>query len=186
MHAKPDLRVFLKWMIAGSGSVITDVIPLKQMTPSSYFYNEHDGRYRLYLGEFCTIAGLKLFPQNTKTSCIKIYSDTKPAKPWSTTNMTTSTLISHLMAEYIGIVDFSCVIEPECKFSTHDDGECHFDATTEDFIRVIVDRATPPVYSSQLWETLKSNRGCYVTIDEEMQFNIYPNFDTLIESKNAG
>ena len=29
MHAKPDLRVFLKWMIAGSGSVITDVIPLK-------------------------------------------------------------------------------------------------------------------------------------------------------------
>ena len=29
MHAKPDLRVLLKWMIAGSGSVITDVIPLK-------------------------------------------------------------------------------------------------------------------------------------------------------------
>ena len=28
MHAKPDLRVFLKWMIAGSGSVITDVITL--------------------------------------------------------------------------------------------------------------------------------------------------------------
>ena len=27
MHAKPDLRVFLEWMIAGSGSVITDVIP---------------------------------------------------------------------------------------------------------------------------------------------------------------
>ena len=28
MHTKPDLRVFLKWMIAGSGSVITDVIQL--------------------------------------------------------------------------------------------------------------------------------------------------------------
>ena len=28
MHAKPDLRVVLKWMIAGSGSVITDVIRL--------------------------------------------------------------------------------------------------------------------------------------------------------------
>ena len=28
MHAKPDLRVFLKWMIARSGSVITDVIPV--------------------------------------------------------------------------------------------------------------------------------------------------------------
>jgi len=28
MHAKPDLRVVLKWMIAGSGSVIADVIPL--------------------------------------------------------------------------------------------------------------------------------------------------------------
>ena len=29
MHAKPDLRVFLEWMIACSGSVITDVIPLE-------------------------------------------------------------------------------------------------------------------------------------------------------------
>ena len=28
MHAKPDLRVFLKWMIYRSGSVITDVMPL--------------------------------------------------------------------------------------------------------------------------------------------------------------
>ena len=28
MHAKPDLRVFLKWMIADSGSVITDVMSL--------------------------------------------------------------------------------------------------------------------------------------------------------------
>ena len=26
MHAKPDLRVLLKWMIIRSGSVITDVI----------------------------------------------------------------------------------------------------------------------------------------------------------------
>ena len=31
MHAKPDLRVFLEWMIAGSGSVITDVIWLTRI-----------------------------------------------------------------------------------------------------------------------------------------------------------
>ena len=30
MHAKPDLRVFVKWMIACSGSVITAVIQLKK------------------------------------------------------------------------------------------------------------------------------------------------------------
>ena len=30
MHAKPDMRVFLKWMIAGSGSVITDVMSLNK------------------------------------------------------------------------------------------------------------------------------------------------------------
>ena len=29
MHTKPDLRLFLKWTIAHSGSVITDVISLK-------------------------------------------------------------------------------------------------------------------------------------------------------------
>ena len=32
MHAKPDLRVFLKWMITRSGSVITAVIPLGYST----------------------------------------------------------------------------------------------------------------------------------------------------------
>ena len=32
MHAKPDLRVFLKWLIYRSGSVITDVIhPIKRV-----------------------------------------------------------------------------------------------------------------------------------------------------------
>ena len=31
MHAKPDLRVVLKWMINRSGSVITAVIPLKDL-----------------------------------------------------------------------------------------------------------------------------------------------------------
>ena len=30
MHTEPDLRVFLKWMIADSGTVITDVMPLNQ------------------------------------------------------------------------------------------------------------------------------------------------------------
>ena len=30
MHAKPDLRVLLKWLIAGSGSVITAVIWLDE------------------------------------------------------------------------------------------------------------------------------------------------------------
>ena len=30
MHAKPDLRVCLKWMITHSGSVITDVIHLNE------------------------------------------------------------------------------------------------------------------------------------------------------------
>ena len=34
MHAKPDLRVVLKWMIAGSGSVITDVIRLALNQPA--------------------------------------------------------------------------------------------------------------------------------------------------------
>ena len=36
MHAKPDLRVVLKWLIAGSGSVITDVILLRQMVKTRF------------------------------------------------------------------------------------------------------------------------------------------------------
>ena len=39
MHAKPDLRVVLKWMIARSGSVITDVIRLEanEETKNAFF-----------------------------------------------------------------------------------------------------------------------------------------------------
>ena len=33
MHAKPDLRVVLEWKIAGSGSVIVDVIQHKLSDP---------------------------------------------------------------------------------------------------------------------------------------------------------
>ena len=40
MHAKPDLRVVLKWMIYRSGSVIVDVIWLNHV----FGYNE---RHRL-------------------------------------------------------------------------------------------------------------------------------------------
>ena len=35
MHAKPDLRVVLKWMIAGSGSVIADVVTLQPLPLTS-------------------------------------------------------------------------------------------------------------------------------------------------------
>ena len=38
MHTKPDLRVFLKWVIAGSGSVITDVLRLIDMRYSLLFF----------------------------------------------------------------------------------------------------------------------------------------------------
>ena len=47
MHAKPDLRVVLKWMIAGSGSVITDVseqkYPMAEWTKWRCFPDPRNG-----------------------------------------------------------------------------------------------------------------------------------------------
>ena len=40
MHAKPDLRVFLKWMVTRSGSVITDVIRLTKEDPTRYLLRQ--------------------------------------------------------------------------------------------------------------------------------------------------
>ena len=156
------------------------------MTPSSYLYDQRDGRHRLYLGEFCTIAGLKLFPDHTEVSHVAIHGDTQAKvlnNPIAKT--TTSALASALADDYMGLIDFSCVVEPDCKFSTHDNGECHFDASSDDLVRILVEHATPPAYNDRLWATLKSNIGCYITIDEEMQFTVHPDFDSLIESKNA-
>ena len=45
MHAKPDLRVVLEWTIAGSGSVIADVIPPKSIMAkniTTYLLKEQD------------------------------------------------------------------------------------------------------------------------------------------------
>ena len=48
MHAKPDLRVFLKWLIAGSGSVITDVIRLRKTSePHNMKLTANRSRFRL-------------------------------------------------------------------------------------------------------------------------------------------
>ena len=44
IHAKPDLRVLLKWMINRSGSVITDVIPLGGLVGSANWKLDSDGR----------------------------------------------------------------------------------------------------------------------------------------------
>ena len=72
MHAKPDLRVFLKWMIAGSGSVIEDVIRLEFMTtsdPNTYtrdeckslgFFYDRDDDARLWMLQGSK-SGLKRF-----------------------------------------------------------------------------------------------------------------------------
>ena len=184
MLAKPDLRAVLKWIITRSGSVVTNVITLNHMTPISYLYDQRNGRHQLYLGGFCTIAGLKLFPDNPAVSNIEMY-DTEHAESSSLASTTCSALALHLADNFVAIFDFSCAIERDCNFSTHDDGECHFDAGTEELIQVLVERATPPVYNDHLWATLKSNLGCYITVNENMQFVIHPDFDALIEAHNA-
>ena len=156
------------------------------MTPSSYQYDERDGNHQLYLGGVCTIAGLKLFPVNTRTSEVKIYGDSISKAFQPSDNLTTADLISSLSADYIGLVNFSCTLEPNYQFSTHDDSECHFEADTKACIHELFCHITPPAYSAMLWKTLQSNRGCYVVVDEEFKFKIYPTFDVMIESTNAG
>ena len=70
MHAKPDLRVVLKWMIAGSGSVITDVIFTVFLSLAVFYIVTLWGtrrwpelRIRLLLSVFCGgILGAMLCP----------------------------------------------------------------------------------------------------------------------------
>ena len=41
MHTKPDLRVFWKWMIARSGSVITDVMRLEPKSFNELLHEQY-------------------------------------------------------------------------------------------------------------------------------------------------
>ena len=58
LHAKPDLRVFLKWMITRSGSVITDVISLERSNALA------DSHWQPNFVAFCrwlTVGGISIF-----------------------------------------------------------------------------------------------------------------------------
>ena len=153
------------------------------MTPSSYLYDQRDGKHRLYLGGFCTVAGLKLFSPETKTPEVKIYGGEFSKTFVPADNQTTAGLISFLSADDLALVDFSCTTELDCQLSTHDDGECHFAADVMACIYDLFCSVTPPVYSSRLWETLRANSGCYVVVDEALELKVNSDFDALIESR---
>ena len=100
---------------------------------------------------------------------------------------TVGLLVEHIemIPDDVGIYDFSCVIESECKFSSHDDCECHFDVSTAAEARTLVDHLMKPEDSDRLWAILNSNHGCYITFDTTGQFMTYPDFDALLKSQDA-
>ena len=158
------------------------------MKPTSYLYDERDGGFRLYLGGISTLGGLNLFPRGADVTEIEYYTDAKFDHPPPMHSGTTAALIDHIAAipDHIGFVDFSCVIESEYMFSTHDDCECHFKTSSEGSVRILVDRVTAHEFRDRLWVILNLNRGCHTVIDATGQFHTYPDFDTLLESRNGG
>ena len=156
------------------------------MKPTSYLYDERDGRYRLYLGGISTIAGLKLLPSIAAISEVECYTDAQPDDVPAISCVTVAAAIEYIskLPDHIGVYDFSCVIESGLAFTTHDDCEAHFNAPSEQSVRDLVYLVTPTVYRERLWTTLKSNRGCYTVIDGTGQLQTYPDFDSLLESRN--
>lgn len=155
------------------------------MTPSSFLLDKRNGEYILFFGGLCTCAGLKLFPPNAIVSKVRICADQAGSKLEPREDLKVSDLISYLTLKCIGLYDFSCIVDHSCKFSTHDDSECHFESNSIASIRSIFDQATPPVCNSELWRTLEANPNCYVVVDDEYQLKIYSTFDALVDSTNA-
>ena len=65
MHAKPDLRVFLKWMIAGSGSVITDVIRLQKGTMGTDIYAYVECDFQNHCEPFTSVDSVRCINSGT-------------------------------------------------------------------------------------------------------------------------
>jgi hypothetical protein len=90
MYAKSGLRVFSKWMIYRSGSVITDVIPLEQMNDRLYDHDtsrlwslsflkqKEDDALRRIMGLGGTLAMLRTMHQAKSTAFGPISSLGKP------------------------------------------------------------------------------------------------------------
>ena len=156
------------------------------MVPTSYYYRELDGRFRLYLGGVSTLYGLQLLQRETPVSKMEVY--THPEGDWLPPERprTVSSVIECVEAipDHAGIYDFSCDLVGGGEFSTHDDSECHFVLNDQDSIRDLVDAAADIAVQARLWEMLQENIGCYVVVTPDHDFRTYADFDALLASQD--
>ena len=128
MHAKPDLRVFLKWMIAGSGSVITDVICLRLAMPETVASNRYKLVSRIALAMVVLSASYFVisFPFWLPVKLPDDFPNSIAAK-WKSENFTVGALSHHRMSCLFFSTAYD-TFDTDSRWSERRDGHfCSFD-----------------------------------------------------------
>ena len=149
--------------------------------PSVYRYERRDQKHCLYLGEYDTVSGLELSSRDamvTVTACfagLDLHEFTEP--------MTVRQVIERLnKIGLVGLYDFQCKIGNDIDFSTHDDGECHFQFESLETCEMFVKNCAPVGRGPELWKVLVHHHGKYVAADKKQSWVVYEDFDAYLNA----
>jgi hypothetical protein len=158
------------------------------MNPKIYLLREKNNEFEIYLGEFSTLEGIKLFDNNTKIKVLNFGASNYKNYGWTTQNEipqieTINELIIFFETESdFGLIEFEIEINNVGKLSSHDDGECNITTNSKQLAYEIIKQVSPIIYKDLLLSELINNQNHYITINDNGKIQKYRTFEQYLKS----
>lgn len=158
--------------------------------PSVYLVRKSRAKTKLYLGEYSSGQGLALFSPSLSVSVNAAFFDSSLDR---NRERQRSLLASKTVAEVVinlgadGPFDFSCEIEEDVQFSSHDDGECHILLPSISCAKKLILGAAPAEFGEAIWKKMVDNPNCYVSNPDSQtnEIAVFESFESYLNSSKA-
>ncbi|NMM50891.1 hypothetical protein [Marinigracilibium pacificum] len=155
--------------------------------PTTYLFEQTETGYTLYLGEFSSLEGLGLIPNDLEIEKIELGVSNYKNHGWATEKEFPHFRTSGELAEFldregeIGLLVFDVTFKNFGSLRTHDDGECHFEFRNKKDLIDVVSKAAPKKFLTQILAKILNNPDKYISIDQNGYLKMYHTFDQYIE-----
>jgi len=159
------------------------------MYPNVYLFREKENKYEIYLGEFTTLDGIKLFENETQIEITSFGATNYKNFGWATENdipkfENIRELIMFFESESdFGLIVFEMILNNIGKLSTHDDGECNIVLNSKQYAYNLIKKVSPIIYQDLILSELIKHQDNYITISEKGNINRFITFEQYIRRK---
>lgn len=160
------------------------------MRPDVYLYEQKDEKHLLYLGEYSTLDGLKVFNDDLKVELLHAEASYYNKLGWATEkdlpgwgNVKEVKLFFE--KEDIDLLQLKLKIEGIDWLETHDDGECHFIFHHKKDLMEVLSRVSPTIHQSAIAASIFKHPGKYVKIGSSGKIHIYHTFDQYLDDDSG-